>query len=87
MGQVNILLYYGGPRDEGKEEGGGGLETKVATGQKMIRGKKFFMVREKSGNFTSSQGKFKSLKEVRKKGSFKRTYLFFSLYICCSLTF
>ena len=22
MGQVNILLYYGGPRDEGKEEGG-----------------------------------------------------------------
>ena len=37
MGQVNILLYYGGPRDEGKEEGG--LETKIATGQKMVRGK------------------------------------------------
>ena len=85
MGQVNILLYYGGPRDEGKEEGG--LETKIATGQKMVRGKKFFMVREKSGNFTSSRGKFKSLKEVRKKGSFKSTYLLFSLYFCCSLTF
>ena len=39
MGQVNILLYYGGPRDEGKEEGG--LETKVATGQKMVRGKNY----------------------------------------------
>ena len=38
MGQVNILLYYGGPRDEGKEEGVG-LETKVATGQKMVGGK------------------------------------------------
>ena len=24
MGQVNILLYYGGPRDEGKEERGPG---------------------------------------------------------------
>ena len=29
------------------------------------------MVREKSENFTSSQGKFESLKEVREKGSFK----------------
>ena len=48
-----------------------GLETKVATGRKMVRGKKFFMVREKSENFTSSQGKFESLKEVREKGSFK----------------
>ena len=47
MGQVNILLYYGGPRDEGKEEGG--LETKIATGQKMVRGKKFFMVRKSWG--------------------------------------
>ena len=33
----------------------------VDTGQ----GKNFVKVREKSGNFTSSQGKFKSLKEVR----------------------
>ena len=23
MGQVNIIIYYGGPRDEGKEEGPG----------------------------------------------------------------
>jgi len=53
----------------------------------MVRGKKIFMVREKSGNFTSSQGKFKSLKVVKKKGSYKSTYLFFSLYFCCSLTF
>ena len=84
MGQVNILLYYGGPRDEGKEEGGG-LETKVATGQKMVKGKKFFMVRKKSENLTSSQGTFESLKEVRKKGNFKSTHLFLSLYFCCSL--
>ena len=39
----------------------------VATGQEMVRGKNFFKVGEKSGNFTSSQGKFKSLKEVREK--------------------
>ena len=70
-----------------KERRRGGRETKIATGQKMARGKKFFMVREKLGNFTSSLGKFKSLKEVREKGSFKSTYLFFSLYFCCSLTF
>ena len=50
-----------------KERRRGGLETKVATGQKMVKGKKFFMVRKKSENFTSSQGKFKSLKEVREK--------------------
>ena len=37
MGQVNILLYYGGPWDEGKEEGG--MDTKVATGQGTVRGK------------------------------------------------
>ena len=70
-----------------KERRRGGLETKVATGQKMVKGKKFFMVRKKSENFTSSQGKFESLKVVREKGSFKSTYLFFSLYFCCSLTF
>ena len=29
--------------------------------------KKFFKVREKSGNFTLSQGKFTSLKKVREK--------------------
>ena len=70
-----------------KERRRGGLETKIATGQKMVRGKKFFMVREALGNFTSSLRKFKSLKEVRKKGNFKSTYLFLSLYFCCSLTF
>ena len=31
------------------------------------QGKKIFKVRKKSGNFTSSQGKFKSLKEVKEK--------------------
>ena len=39
----------------------------VATGQEMVRGKIVFKVREKSGNFALSQGKLKSLKEVRKK--------------------
>ena len=39
----------------------------VATGQEMVRGKIFFKVGEKSGNLTSSQGKFKSSKEVREK--------------------
>ena len=33
--------------------------------------------RKKSGNFTSSQEKVKSLKEVREKWNFKSTYLFF----------
>ena len=31
------------------------------------QGKKFFKVREKSGNFTLSQGKFTSLKKVSEK--------------------
>ena len=31
-------------------------------------------VRKKSGNFTSSQGKFKSLREVREKWNFKSAY-------------
>jgi len=39
----------------------------VATGQEMVGEKNFFTVREKSGNFTSSQGKFKSLKNFRVK--------------------
>ena len=39
----------------------------VATGQEMIKEKKFFKVREKSVNFTSSQGRLKSLDEVREK--------------------
>ena len=38
--------------------------------------KKFFKVREKSGNFTLSQGKFTSLKKVREKLNFKSTNLF-----------
>ena len=42
-------------------------------------GKKiFFKVRENSGNFTSSQGKLKSLKEVRNKGNFKSTFVHFT---------
>ena len=39
----------------------------VATGQEMIREKKFLKVREKFVNFTSSQGRLKSFKEVREK--------------------
>ena len=39
----------------------------VATGQEIVREKKFFKVREKSGNFTLSQEKFTSLKKVREK--------------------
>ena len=39
--------------------------------------KKFFKVREKSGNFTPSQGKFKCLRElVREKGNFKSTKMY-----------
>ena len=53
----------------------------VATCQKMVREKKFLKVREKSRNFTFSQGKIKCLKEVREKWNFKSTYnLLFSLY-------
>ena len=45
-----------------------GVESMVATGQEIVREKKkFFKVREKSGNFTLSQGKFTSLKKVREK--------------------
>ena len=43
------------------------IHDMVATGQEIVRGKKFFKVREKSGNFTLSQGKFTSLKKVREK--------------------
>jgi len=39
----------------------------VAKGQEMVMENNFFKVRERSGDFTSSQGKFKSLKEVREK--------------------
>ena len=42
----------------------------------MVREKKFFKVREKSGNFTLSQGNFKCLREVREKWNFKGTNLF-----------
>ena len=41
MGQVNILLYYGGPRDEGKEEGGWRLRlprVRKWSGGKIIHG-------------------------------------------------
>ena len=38
----------------------------VATGQEMFRENIFFKVREDSGNSTPSQGKLKSLKEIRK---------------------
>ena len=48
----------------------------VAIGQEMIWEKIFF--RKNSGNFTSSQGKLKSLKEVRNKGNFKSTFVHFT---------
>ena len=41
----------------------------------MVRGKIFFNVREKYENFALSQGKLKSLKEVRKKWNFKSTII------------
>ena len=44
------------------------------------QGKKFLKVREKSGNFTSSQRKFQSLKEVREKWSFKSEYILYNLW-------
>ena len=44
-------------------------------------GKKFFKVREKSGNCASSQGKIKSLKEVRKSGVLKLRNSFPSLLL------
>ena len=44
----------------------------------MIREKIFFKVRENSGNFTSSQGKLKSLKEVGKTRNFKSTFVHFT---------
>ena len=42
----------------------------VTTGQEMVRGKNFFKVGEKSGNFTSSQGKFLKVFE-RSQGKLK----------------
>ena len=39
----------------------------VATGQEIDREKNILQCQRKSGNFTSSQGKFKSWKEVREK--------------------
>ena len=39
----------------------------VATGQEMVSRKQFLQGWGKVINFTSSQGKFKSLKEVREK--------------------
>ena len=53
----------------------------------MVRGKKVFKVREKSGNFTSIRGKVNSFKEVREKWNFKSTLLLFSLHFCCFQTF
>ena len=58
----------------------------VATGQEMVREKKFSRSGELSGNFTLSQGKFKSLKEIKEKWHFTSTYLYFSLYFYCFLT-
>ena len=48
----------------------------VANGLEMVRGK-ILQSQRKSGNFTSSQGKFESLKEVREKWDFEGTYLSF----------
>ena len=55
----------------------------VATGQELFMGKIIFKVRGKSGNFSLSQGKVKSLKEVRKKWNFKSAILLLILF--CSL--
>ena len=57
----------------------------VATGQEMFRGKILFKVGEKSGNSSLSQGKVKSLKEVRKKWNFKSAILLLILF--CTLYF
>jgi len=53
----------------------------VATGQEMVRGK-ILQGQGKSGNFTSGQGKFESLKEVREKWDFESTYLFSPRFYC-----
>ena len=56
----------------------------VATGHEMVE-KKFFKVREKSENFASSQGKFKSSKKFRKSEILKLRN-FFYLHFYCFLT-
>ena len=43
----------------------------VATGQEMVRGKKFFKVREMSGNFILGQGKLAFWRKVREKWNCK----------------
>ena len=50
----------------------------------MVRGK-ILQGQGKSGNFSSSQGKFESLKEVREKWDFESTYLLFSPRFYCFL--
>ena len=51
----------------------------VATGQDMNdQGKNILQGQGNSGNFTSSQGKLKSLKEVRKTRNFKSTFVHFT---------
>ena len=49
------------------------------------QGKKFFKVREKSVNFTSSQGRLKSLVEVREK--FFPLLLLILLFLTCKILF
>ena len=62
----------------------------VATESGNRKGKTFFVVREKSGKsqgiLLPSQGKFKSWKDVREKGNFESTYLFFSPNFYCFVT-
>ena len=55
--------------------------------QEMVSEKIFLLGQEKSGYFTLSQGKLKSLKEVREIRHFKSTYSFFSRHFYCFITF
>ena len=57
MGQVNILLYYGGPRDEGKEEGGGGAGDQGCYRSKNDKGEKILHGQGKVREFHFESGK------------------------------
>lgn len=49
--------------------------------------KKIYSRSEKHHGISFLVGKFKSLKEVREKGNFNNTFLFFSFYVYCFVTF
>ena len=64
-----------------------GLETKVATGRKMVRGKKFFMVREKSENFTWVRENLNLWKRSGKREVLRVNIYFFPLLLLFSNIF